>query len=145
MSRNNPKLEHFFDSYKDWPPKAIKPEDVQALKDAVVVLSTTRGDIHIKVFPDSAPIHSANFVKLAASGFYDGVTFHRVIPGFMTQGGDPREPAPAVRDILFRRKLSFRKEGGVSPEQGSATAQIRSAAAPEASFICAIRQRGSRI
>ncbi len=47
------------------------------------------GDIVLKFSPDVAPNHVANFVKLAKEGFYDGTTFHRVIPGFMIQGGDP--------------------------------------------------------
>lgn len=53
------------------------------------ILKTKFGDIHIKLYPDVAPNHVANFIKLAKSGFYDGVIFHRVIPGFMVQGGDP--------------------------------------------------------
>ena len=47
------------------------------------------GNIVIQLFPDVAPGHVENFVKLARDGFYDGSTFHRVIPGFMIQGGDP--------------------------------------------------------
>ncbi len=47
------------------------------------------GDIVLKFFPDVAPNHVENFVQLAKEGFYDGTTFHRVIPGFMIQGGDP--------------------------------------------------------
>ena len=54
-----------------------------------MVFETTKGTIKIRVFPDAAPINSANFVKLARDGFYDGLTFHRVIKGFMSQGGDP--------------------------------------------------------
>jgi len=46
-------------------------------------------EILIQFFPDEAPNTVANFEKLANSGFYDGVTFHRVIPGFVSQGGDP--------------------------------------------------------
>lgn len=42
-----------------------------------------------ELYPETAPISVANFVELANSGFYDGVIFHRVIPGFMIQGGDP--------------------------------------------------------
>ncbi|RMH09095.1 MAG: peptidylprolyl isomerase [Nitrospirae bacterium] len=47
------------------------------------------GEIVLRFFPDVAPRHVANFLKLAREGFYDGTTFHRVIPGFMIQGGDP--------------------------------------------------------
>lgn len=47
------------------------------------------GDIVLRFFPDVAPQHVENFVKLARDKFYDGTTFHRVIPGFMIQGGDP--------------------------------------------------------
>lgn len=47
------------------------------------------GEITIELFPDVAPKHVANFENLAASGFYNGTAFHRVIPGFMIQGGDP--------------------------------------------------------
>lgn len=47
------------------------------------------GEIRLRFFPDKAPNHVANFKKLARAGFYDGTTFHRVIPRFMIQGGDP--------------------------------------------------------
>ncbi|MGP0594564.1 peptidylprolyl isomerase [Nitrospira sp. T9] len=47
------------------------------------------GDIHLKLFPDVAPNHVQNMLKLAKEKFYDGTTFHRVIPSFMIQGGDP--------------------------------------------------------
>jgi peptidyl-prolyl cis-trans isomerase B (cyclophilin B) len=47
------------------------------------------GDIVLRFFPDVAPGHVRNFTKLAKEGFYNGTTFHRVIPGFMIQGGDP--------------------------------------------------------
>ncbi|HSF08646.1 MAG TPA: peptidylprolyl isomerase [Nitrospirales bacterium] len=47
------------------------------------------GDIHLRLFPDVAPNHVQNMVKLAKEKFYDGTTFHRVIPNFMIQGGDP--------------------------------------------------------
>jgi len=53
------------------------------------VIETTEGNIEIEFFPDKAPGHVKNFVDLAKKGFYDGTTFHRVIPGFMIQGGDP--------------------------------------------------------
>jgi peptidyl-prolyl cis-trans isomerase B (cyclophilin B) len=52
-------------------------------------ISTDKGDIVFSFFSDEAPIHTAAFMKLAESGFYDGLTFHRVEPGFVVQGGDP--------------------------------------------------------
>jgi peptidylprolyl isomerase len=55
---------------------------------ATVLLETTKGDITIELF-DDAPVTAGNFRKLVEQGFYDGTTFHRVIPGFMIQGGDP--------------------------------------------------------
>ncbi len=52
-------------------------------------LHTTRGDIKLTLFPDKAPLTVLNFVNLSKRGFYDGLTFHRVIPDFMIQGGCP--------------------------------------------------------
>jgi len=53
------------------------------------IIQTNHGPIHAELFPDSAPKTVNNFVKLANDGFYDRVIFHRVIPDFMIQGGDP--------------------------------------------------------
>lgn len=53
------------------------------------VIDTKFGSMEIRFFPDKAPNHVENFLKLARSGFYDKTIFHRVIPGFMIQGGDP--------------------------------------------------------
>ncbi len=53
------------------------------------VIETKFGEIEIEFLPDKAPGHVKNFLELARKGFYDGTTFHRVIPGFMIQGGDP--------------------------------------------------------
>jgi peptidyl-prolyl cis-trans isomerase B (cyclophilin B) len=55
----------------------------------VAVIETTLGDIELELQNDIAPGHVKNFKDLAGKGFYDGTTFHRVIPGFMIQGGDP--------------------------------------------------------
>jgi peptidyl-prolyl cis-trans isomerase B (cyclophilin B) len=53
------------------------------------IIRTNHGPIHLELFPDEAPKTVDNFVKLANDGFYDRVIFHRVIPDFMIQGGDP--------------------------------------------------------
>ncbi|MGN6590654.1 MAG: peptidylprolyl isomerase [Sphingomicrobium sp.] len=57
--------------------------------DRLTLSLSTGGDVVIKLRPDLAPGHVERITELATSGFYDGVVFHRVIPGFMAQGGDP--------------------------------------------------------
>ncbi len=57
--------------------------------DPIVILETNLGKITIGFFPNDAPNHITNFIKLSDSGFYNGTIFHRIIPGFMIQGGDP--------------------------------------------------------
>lgn len=54
-----------------------------------IAFETSKGSLKLKLFTDSAPAHAANFLYLATLGFFDGLTFHRVIPGFMAQGGCP--------------------------------------------------------
>ena len=69
-------------------------EDVAALSERArtsqVRIATEKGDIVFTFFPDEAPVHTAAFMKLAEAGFYDGLSFHRVEPGFVIQGGDPQ-------------------------------------------------------
>ncbi len=60
-----------------------------APKSPRAIIKTKFGDIEIEFYPDVAPRHVENFIKLAKDGFYNGTIFHRVIPGFMIQGGDP--------------------------------------------------------
>lgn len=66
--------------------KKVAPRDYA---NTLAVLQTDMGDITLKFYYDKAPKHVENFVDLAANGFYDGTMFHRVIPGFMVQAGDP--------------------------------------------------------
>ena len=62
----------------------------QADAGSILLLDTTQGQVEIRLLPDLAPNHVARITELANSGFYDGVIFHRVIPGFMAQTGDPQ-------------------------------------------------------
>ncbi|HYH06528.1 MAG TPA: peptidylprolyl isomerase [Thermoanaerobaculia bacterium] len=66
---------------------------MSAYENKVAELHTSAGQINIRFFPDVAPNHVRNFLDLAQQGFYDGTKFHRVIPGFMIQGGDPNSKA----------------------------------------------------
>lgn len=61
----------------------------EAVRSVGAVMHTNQGDIKLELFADKAPVTVANFVNLANRGFYDGLTFHRVIPDFMIQGGCP--------------------------------------------------------
>ena len=56
---------------------------------ASATISTDKGDINVDIFTDGAPKAANNFLDLARKGFYDGVIFHRIVPGFVIQGGDP--------------------------------------------------------
>ena len=70
-------------------PAAAEEKPASYYENKVAELHTTAGDIHIRFFPDAAPNHVRNFIDLAEKGFYNGTKFHRIIPGFMIQGGDP--------------------------------------------------------
>ncbi|HCC05333.1 TPA: peptidylprolyl isomerase [Patescibacteria group bacterium] len=58
-------------------------------ENTVVVMKTNKGDITIELFTKDMPITAGNFLKLATDNYYDGIKFHRIIDGFMIQGGDP--------------------------------------------------------
>ena len=64
----------------------------------VAVLKTSAGEMVVEFWPDVAPKHVENFKKLAKQGFYDGTAFHRIIKGFMIQGGDPNTKDPNKED-----------------------------------------------
>ena len=55
-----------------------------------ILLNTSKGEVIINLMPEIAPVHVARIVELVKSGFYDGIIFHRIIPGFMAQTGDPK-------------------------------------------------------
>lgn len=78
---------------------------------------TDEGDIVIELDPEGAPIATNNLVNLARSGFYDGVIFHRVVEGFMIQGGDPTGtgtggPGYNIEDEFAVAEATFEAEGG---------------------------------
>jgi len=65
------------------------PAPTGKVTDIKIVVKTTKGDIEGTIFASKTPITAANFLNLASRGYYDGIVFHRVIPNFMIQGGDP--------------------------------------------------------
>jgi peptidyl-prolyl cis-trans isomerase B (cyclophilin B) len=76
-------------AYGEMKNRKFTKEEIKKMAETKATLNTKFGDIKIKFFPDVAPNHVNNFIELAKKGFFDGTTFHRVIPGFMIQGGDP--------------------------------------------------------
>jgi cyclophilin family peptidyl-prolyl cis-trans isomerase len=78
-------------SSSGWKTSLPKPPQVEFSKDKTYTwnLKTNVGDIHIRLMPEVAPMHVSSTIYLTELGFYDGVPFHRVINGFMAQGGDP--------------------------------------------------------
>jgi cyclophilin family peptidyl-prolyl cis-trans isomerase len=81
-------------AYAEQGNKTFTKEEIKKMAETRAVIDTKFGNIELKFFPDVAPIHVNNFIELAKKGFYDGTTFHRVIPGFMIQGGDPNSKNP---------------------------------------------------
>ena len=89
------------DTTEQWPPEpsAQPGSDVQPIAQPVrITLKTSMGDINIILDGPRAPITVGNFVSLSAKNFYDGTTFHRVIPDFMIQGGDPISKDPSLKN-----------------------------------------------
>lgn len=67
----------------------VKTAEANAVKDIRIILKTSKGDIEATIFASKTPMTSANYLNLAKRGYYDDLKFHRVIPNFMIQGGDP--------------------------------------------------------
>ena len=68
---------------------ALPAQSEESMKDIRIIVKTDKGDIEGVLYPSKAPVTVANFLNLAKRGYYDGLKFHRVIPDFMIQGGDP--------------------------------------------------------
>jgi peptidyl-prolyl cis-trans isomerase B (cyclophilin B) len=89
----------------------VKPVAFPPSPGPKAIIKTKFGDMHIKLYPDVAPNHVKNFIQLANSGFYSGTIFHRVIPGFMIQGGDPNTKNSLRKDTYG--------QGGPKDEKGN--------------------------
>jgi peptidyl-prolyl cis-trans isomerase B (cyclophilin B) len=68
---------------------AVSATDTASMQDIRIILTTSKGPIEATLQPSAAPVTVANFLNLAKRGYYNGIAFHRVIPQFMIQGGDP--------------------------------------------------------
>ncbi len=98
---------------------AIIFSNAMVSKTTKVKLQTNKGDIVLELYTGSMPITAGNFVKLVKEGFYDGVIFHRIIPGFMIQGGDPTGtgmggPGYKIKDEFTGTNLDENDRGTIS-------------------------------
>jgi cyclophilin family peptidyl-prolyl cis-trans isomerase len=88
---------------------------IDAANSYSAVIATDKGDITVELMADRSPSTVNNFVFLAREGFYDGVIFHRVIKGFMIQGGDPTGTGTGGPGYRFRDELDAAREVGYGP------------------------------
>lgn len=117
-----------------------KDEGESKVANRIAVFDTNMGEFEIELFEDKTPITTKNFIDLAQEGFYDGVIFHRIIDGFMIQGGDPTGtgmggPGYTIEDE-FTPELTHESEGILSmantgrPHTGGSQFFITLAATP---------------
>jgi len=93
------------------PPKSYNspiPMTIDVNKKYTALIKTARGDLALELYPQDAPVTVNNFVTLARKGFYNGLTFHRVIPDFMAQGGDPNGTGAGGPGYTFQDEFSSR-------------------------------------
>jgi peptidyl-prolyl cis-trans isomerase B (cyclophilin B) len=69
--------------------RTFNKQEILSMEQTTATIETKFGEITLKFFPEVAPNHVNSFIELARDGFYDGTTFHRIVPGFVIQGGDP--------------------------------------------------------
>ncbi len=111
-----------------------KTSTVDVSKKYTALIKTTKGDIVLELYPKNAPLSVSNFKQLADAGFYNGLTFHRVVPGFVIQGGDPQGTGsggpgytvPAEIGLPHKKgALAWARLGDeVNPEQRSSGSQF---------------------
>ena len=85
-------------------PQEFSQEEIDAMKQKAVIITMNSGTFFIEFFPEEAPNTVHNFLELVESGYYDGTVFHRIIPGFMIQGGDPNTKDPDFDQRLWGRE-----------------------------------------
>lgn len=111
--------------------KALPPMTIDVNKTYRATIETSKGNIVLDLYPKDAPQHVNNFVFLARDGFYDGLTFHRVVPDFVIQGGDPLGKGtggpgynipPEIKRPHPKGALAMARQGGppeTTPSSGS--------------------------
>jgi peptidyl-prolyl cis-trans isomerase B (cyclophilin B) len=120
--------------------KKFTRAEIKKMSETKVVIETKFGNIELQFFPDVAPNHVDNFIELAKKGFYNGTTFHRVIPDFMVQGGDPNSKSPdKATHGMGGPGYSVKAEFNAMPHKRGTLSMARSASPDSAGsqfFIC---------
>ena len=111
-----------------------KAAEVDSSKKYIALIKTSKGDILCELYPKEAPLSVTNFVYLAKGGFYNGLTFHRVVPDFVIQGGDPEGTGSGGPGYTVKAEIGLpHKEGAlawartgdeVNPERRSSGSQF---------------------
>jgi len=108
--------------------KTFNKEEIKKMAETRARIETKFGAIELKFFPDVAPGHVNNFIELAKKGFYDKTIFHRVIPGFMIQGGDPESKnADKARHGIGGPGYQIKAEFNEKPHKRGILSMARSA------------------
>jgi len=119
----------------------VTKEEIKKMSETKAVIETKFGNITLKFYADVAPGHVKNFLDLAKNGTYDNTVFHRVIPGFMIQGGDPTSKDPAKRRAYGTGGpgYSIKAEFNAKPHKRGVLSMARSQSPDSAGsqfFIC---------
>jgi len=120
--------------------KTFTQKEIKLMEDSKAIIHTDFGDITLKFFPKLAPNHVNSFMELTKKGFYDGTIFHRVIPGFVIQGGDPNSKShEKTRHGMGGPGYSLKAEFNSKPHKRGTLSMARSAHPDSAGsqfFIC---------
>jgi len=120
--------------------KKFTKGEIKKMADTKAFIETKFGNIELRFSPEVAPGHVNNFIELAKKGFYDSTTFHRVIPGFMIQGGDPNSKNPDKSGHgMGGPGYSIKAEFNAKPHKRGTLSMARSASPDSAGsqfFIC---------
>ncbi len=120
--------------------KKFSSEEIKKMSGKRAVIETKLGNIELQFFPEVAPNHVNNFIELAKKEFYDGTIFHRVIPGFMIQGGDPNtKDADRSKHGMGGPGYTIKAEFNEKPHKRGTLSMARAASPDSAGsqfFIC---------
>ena len=94
---------------------ALYTPEYQPTGEEIAVISTSKGTVRVQLAGNDAPIHVGNFVELAQKGFYDGLKFHRYVPGFVIQGGCPNTREATPEQVAAGRAAGFAPFGTGNP------------------------------